>query len=53
MKAAYHRLAVRDVREILDYYESEAGSSLPATCWSQLSESLKRGLMRVTRSKQC
>ncbi len=28
MKAVYHRLAVRDVRQILDHYESEAGSSL-------------------------
>ena len=28
MKAVYHRLAVRDVRNILDYYESEAGSPL-------------------------
>lgn len=28
MKLVYHRLAVRDVREVLDYYESEAGSHL-------------------------
>ncbi len=28
MKTVYHRLAVRDVRQILDYYESEAGSPL-------------------------
>lgn len=24
----YHRLAVRDVREVLDYYDNEAGSHL-------------------------
>ena len=24
----YHRMAVRDVREVLDYYENEAGSHL-------------------------
>ena len=28
MKLVYHRLAVRDVREALDYYEREAGSHL-------------------------
>lgn len=28
MKVVYHRLAVRDVRQILDYYESEAGPRL-------------------------
>jgi len=28
VKVTYHRLAVRDVREILDHYESEAGSAL-------------------------
>jgi len=28
MKLIYHRLAVRDVREVLDYYEDEAGSHL-------------------------
>ena len=28
MKLIYHRLAVRDVREVLDYYETEAGSPL-------------------------
>lgn len=28
MKLRYHRLAVRDVRDVLDYYESEAGSPL-------------------------
>lgn len=28
MKVIYHRLAVRDVREILDHYESEVGSQL-------------------------
>ncbi len=28
MKVIYHRLAVRDIRKILDYYEGEAGSQL-------------------------
>lgn len=28
MKIIYHRLAVRDVREILDHYENEAGAKL-------------------------
>ena len=28
MKVIYHRLAVRDVREILDHYQVEAGSQL-------------------------
>jgi plasmid stabilization system protein ParE len=28
MKVIYHRLAVRDIRQILDYYESEAGPPL-------------------------
>ena len=28
MKLIYHRLAVRDVREVLDFYEGEAGSAL-------------------------
>lgn len=28
MKVIYHRLAVRDVRQVLDYYESEAGTQL-------------------------
>jgi len=28
VKLIYHRLAVRDVREILDYYEGEAGTPL-------------------------
>lgn len=28
MKVIYHRLAVRDVRQIVEYYESEAGSRL-------------------------
>jgi plasmid stabilization system protein ParE len=28
MKLVYHRLAVRDVREVLDYYENEAGGHL-------------------------
>ena len=28
MKLIYHRLAVRDVRNVLDYYESEAGGPL-------------------------
>jgi plasmid stabilization system protein ParE len=28
MKLIYHQLAVRDVHEVLDYYESEAGRPL-------------------------
>lgn len=28
MKVIYHRLAARDVRQILDYYETEAGPGL-------------------------
>ncbi len=28
MKVIYHRSAVRDVRQILDHYESEAGPHL-------------------------
>lgn len=28
MKLVYHRLAVRHVREVLDYYETEAGGHL-------------------------
>jgi len=28
MKVIYHRLAARDVRQILDYYEGEAGLQL-------------------------
>lgn len=28
MKVIYHRLAARDVRQILDHYDSEAGPKL-------------------------
>ncbi len=28
MKAVYHRLAAKDVRAILDYYEAESGLGL-------------------------
>ena len=28
MRVVYHRLAVRDVRQILDHYEIEAGTQL-------------------------
>ena len=36
MKLVYHRLAVRDVREVLDYYENEAGSQLADRYFDEL-----------------
>ena len=44
MKAAYHRLAVRDVREILDYYEIEAGSSLADRFFKDLLSTVAKAL---------
>lgn len=35
MKLIYHRLAVRDVRDMLDYYESEAGPQLADRFFSE------------------
>jgi len=36
MMLLYHRLAVRDVREILDYYEGEAGKHLADRFFDEL-----------------
>lgn len=36
MKMIYHRLAARDIQDVLDYYESEAGGSLAARFLEEL-----------------
>jgi len=36
MKLIYHRLAVRDIRDVLDYYESEAGIALADRFFNEL-----------------
>jgi plasmid stabilization system protein ParE len=40
MKLIYHRLAVRDVQEVLDYYESEAGPQLADRFFSELLDTI-------------
>ena len=42
MRLIYHRLAVRDVREILSYYEEEAGTRLADRFFEELLEILDR-----------
>ena len=42
MRLIYHRLAVRDVREILYYYEKEAGIRLADRFFDDLLETLDR-----------
>ena len=44
MKAVYHRLAVRDARQILDYYETEAGALLSDRFFQDLLTSVSRAL---------
>lgn len=44
MRASYHRLAVRDVRQILDHYESEAGSQLADRFFSTLLTAVEKAL---------
>jgi plasmid stabilization system protein ParE len=40
MKLIYHRLAVRDVREVVDYYESEAGTQLADRFFGKLLDAI-------------
>jgi toxin ParE1/3/4 len=44
MKLIYHRLAVRDVRQILDHYENEAGPRLGDRFFSDLLATLGKAL---------
>ena len=44
MKVVYHRLAVRDVRQILDYYESQAGSNLADRFFTDLLATIGKAL---------
>jgi len=44
MKLVYHRLAVRDVRQILDHYESEAGSHLADRFFNDLLATIAKAL---------
>lgn len=42
MKVVYHRLAVRDVREILEHYENEAGPALADRFFADLLATLAK-----------
>jgi plasmid stabilization system protein ParE len=42
MRVIYHRLAVRDVREIIEYYEREAGGHLADRFFDELIAIIKR-----------
>lgn len=44
MKVVYHRLAVRDVRQILDHYEEEAGRKLADRFFDTLLATLDKAL---------
>jgi len=44
MKVIYHRSAVRDVRQILDHYESEAGPQLTNRFFNELLEMISKAL---------
>jgi plasmid stabilization system protein ParE len=44
MKVIYHRSAVRDVRQILDHYESEAGSQLADRFFNDLLSCVAKAL---------
>lgn len=44
MKVIYHRLAVRDVRQIVDYYESEAGPLLADRFFTDLLSTISKAL---------
>jgi plasmid stabilization system protein ParE len=44
MRIVYHRLAVRDVRQILDHYESEAGIALADRFFVELLATLEKAL---------
>lgn len=42
MKVLYHRLAVRDVREVLDYYERKAGKHLADRFYNEFVEAVTK-----------
>jgi plasmid stabilization system protein ParE len=44
MKVVYHRLAVRDVRQILDYYEDEAGPRLADRFFGEVLSTVAKAL---------
>jgi plasmid stabilization system protein ParE len=44
MKVIYHRLAVRDIRQILDYYENGAGPQLGDRFFKDLLATLDKAL---------
>jgi plasmid stabilization system protein ParE len=44
MKVIYHRAAARDVRQILDHYESEAGPQLADRFFKDLLETISKAL---------
>lgn len=48
MKIIYHRLAVRDIRQILDHYENEAGSRLGDRFFNDLLATLDKALANPT-----
>ncbi len=44
MIATYHRLAVRDAREILEYYESEGGNPLACRFYDDLIATIEKAV---------
>ena len=44
MKISYHRLAARDVRQILDHYEAEAGPALADRFFGEFLATLEKAL---------
>jgi plasmid stabilization system protein ParE len=49
MRASYHPLAVRDVRQILDHYETEAGSPLADRFFATLLAVIEKALENPRR----
>lgn len=49
MRASYHRLAVRDVRQILDHYETEAGKPLADRFFATLLAVIEKALENPRR----
>ena len=45
MKLIYHRLAVRDVRQILDHYEIEVGGHLADRFFKDLLETVSKAMI--------
>ena len=49
MRLSYHRLAIRDVRQILDYYESEAGADLAGRFFAELLATIGKAIENPRR----